>query len=167
MTPTHHFILISACLIGERVRYDGKIRKNMDDNISQWLSKDRLISICPEVAGGLPVPRPPAEIQKGVGCGVLCGKSKVINLEKRNVTPAFNIGANKALELARQFRIGVAVLKNGSPSCGVTYIYDGSFSSHRIPGSGVTAALLQKNGVKVFSENEINKVDTYLSRLGR
>jgi uncharacterized protein YbbK (DUF523 family) len=88
-------------------------------------------------------------------------------VKRQNVTPAFIIGANKALRMAKQFQIGVAVLKNGSPSCGVTYIYDGSFSSHRISGSGVTTALLQKNGIKVFSEFEVNKVDTYLEKTGR
>ena len=165
MTAIHHHILISACLIGERVRYDGGVRKNIDDEIQRWQLNGRLISICPEVIGGLTVPRPPAEIEKGFGCDVLCGNSDVIDVESRRVTPAFLRGAHKAMELVRKYRIRVAVLKDGSPSCGVTYIYDGSFSSRRLPGNGVTTALLQNNGVRVFSENEISKVDKYLSQL--
>jgi uncharacterized protein YbbK (DUF523 family) len=167
MTAFHHIILISACLIGERVRYDGGIRKQIDVDVRRWQSKKRLISLCPEVSGGLPVPRPPAEIQKGVGCDVLCGNSDIVDEENRIVTAAFVKGAKKAMELVRKYRIRVAVLKDGSSSCGVTYIYDGSFSNQRIPGSGVTTALLQENGVRVFSENEITLVDTFLSQLGR
>ena len=166
MTAINNLILISACLIGERVRYDGGVRTKIDDDIQRWQLNKRLISLCPEVIGGLLVPRPPAEIEKGDGCDVLSENSDVIDMESRIVTSAFVNGANKAMELVRKYRIKVAVLKDGSPSCGVTYIYDGSFSSKRIPGSGVTTALLQKNGVRVFSENEIKKVDEYLSQLG-
>ena len=167
MTAIHHLILISACLVGERVRYDGGVRKQIDDDIRWWQSRKQLISLCPEVSGGLPVPRPPAEIEKGVGCDVLCGNSDVIDVESRTVTPAFLKGAKKAMGLVRKYRIRVAVLKDGSPSCGVTYIYDGSFSNQRIPGNGVTTALLQKNGVRVFSEHEITRVEKYVSQLGR
>ena len=166
MTAIHHHILISACLIGEMVRYDGVVRKKIDDDVRRWQINKRLVSVCPEVSGGLSVPRPPAEIEKGVGFDVLCGNSDVIDVESRIVTSAFVRGAHKAMEFVRKYQIRVAVLKDGSPSCGVNYIYDGSFSGQRIPGSGVTTALLKKNGVRVFSENEITKVGKYLSQLG-
>lgn len=165
MSPSHNSILISACLLGEKVRYDGRIRKQIEDNIRQWQLEKRLIPICPEVAGGLSVPRPPAEVANGVGWDVLCGKSGVVDVDGRSVTKAFIEGAQEAWALALKFGAGVAVLKDGSPSCGVTYIYDGSFSRQCIPGRGVTTALLQKKGIKVYSERELHKVDVYLSQL--
>jgi uncharacterized protein YbbK (DUF523 family) len=155
MTQLTEYILISACLLGERVRFDGRVRKHLKDKIVQWRSQERLIAFCPEVAGGLSVPRPRAEIVAGVGCDVLCGKARVADARGRNVTAAFLQGAQIAMEFALKGRTSVAVMKDGSPSCGVSYIYDGSFSGKRIPGSGVTTALLKANGIKVYSEKDI------------
>ena len=161
MTSLQDCILISACLLGKRVRFDGRVRKRIGVEIRLWRFQERLIAVCPEVAGGLTVPRAPAEIENGLGCDVLRRKSGVIDAEGRNVTAAFLEGAHKALDLARNGRAIVAVMKDGSPSCGVTYIFDGSFSRKRIPGCGVTTALLKANGVKVFSERDLKKVDAY------
>jgi uncharacterized protein YbbK (DUF523 family) len=164
MMSSQDCILISACLLGERVRFDGRVRKRLGAEIRLWRFQERLIAVCPEVSGGLSVPRSPAEIENGNGCDVLCGKSGVIDAEGRNVTTVFLEGAHKALEFARNSRAHVAVMKDGSPSCGVTYTYDGSFSRKRIAGCGVTTALLKANGIEVFTERDLKKVDTYFSR---
>lgn len=155
-------VLISACLIGERVRYDGQAKTCNDAILKQWLAQGRVVSICPEVAGGLPVPRQPAEISGGRGQDVLNGCAHVISREGQEVTEAFIAGARLIGDLVRTKRAVLAVLKDGSPSCGSNYIYDGTFSGRRISGNGVTAALLKKQGIRVFSENEIEKAAEYL-----
>ena len=158
-------VLVSACLMGERVRYDGA-RVPCDSAILNSWRDDRLIVLfCPEVAGNLPVPRPPAEIIKGTGKDVLEKRAGVFNSKGQDVTESFIRGAGKALEVARKMQITIAVLKDGSPSCGKTRIYDGSFSGLKRPGKGVTTALLEKNGISVFSENEIQKAAAYLETL--
>ena len=155
-------VLISACLLGQAVRYDG------DDNLLKgrimdaWVEEGRVVSICPEVAGGLPVPRPPAEIQGGNGTDVLHNQALVLTNEGKDVTAAFRCGAEAALALALEHDITVAVLKARSPSCGNEKIYDGSFQRRQIDGSGVTAALLQENGIKVFNEDQLDAADRFL-----
>ena len=137
-------ILVSACLLGERVRYDGKIVLH-DNGVLKKLQKEgRVISICPEVEGGLSVPRDPAEI---VG-------DKVITTNKKDVTKEFHKGALLALELVKKHGIKVAILKSNSPSCSCKFVYDGTFSKKLIKGKGVCAKLLQENGVKVFDERD-------------
>jgi uncharacterized protein YbbK (DUF523 family) len=95
----------------------------------------------------------------------LNGHKKVINIKGQDVTKYFLDGAQKALELSSLLGISLAILKEGSPSCGSNYIYDGSFSGIKKPGKGVTAALLEENGIRVFSEREIFKVEKYLKLL--
>jgi uncharacterized protein YbbK (DUF523 family) len=155
-------VLISACLIGERVRYDGKAKTCNDAILKQWLAQGRVVPICPEVAGGLPVPRQPAEISGGRGEDVLNNCADVISRNGQITTEAFIAGARLTGDLLRKTDAVLAVLKDGSPSCGSNYIYDGTFSGRRIPGNGVTAALLKQQGVKVFSEKEIEKTAGYL-----
>ena len=158
-------MLVSACLLGERVRYNG-IVKNFESHIlASWNRRGCAVAICPEVAGGLPVPRPSSEISGSDGYQALNGNKKVINIKGQDVTKYFLDGAQKALELASLFGIRLAILKEGSPSCGSNYIYDGSFSGIKKPGKGVTAALLEENGIRVFSEREIFKVEKYLKLL--
>lgn len=152
-------VLISACLLGEPVRYDGKIWRNRNDILHRWLDEKRVVSICPEVTGGLPVPRPAAEITHGGGIAVLAGRAGVINTRGIDVTENFLIGARHTLDVARLNGIRVAIMKNGSPSCGSTYTYDGSFSGLRSRGEGVTTALLRKSGILVFNENEFEAAD--------
>jgi len=149
-------ILISACLMGENVRFDGKNSKNGSNIIEKWKKDGILISFCPEVAGGLPVPRPPAEMQP---------EGRIITVEGRDVTGAFEQGAQKALELCQQNNIRIAILKEGSPSCGSSLINDGHFSHTKIPGQGVTTRLLEANGVRVFSEHELEKAEAAASFL--
>jgi uncharacterized protein YbbK (DUF523 family) len=155
-------VLISACLIGSPVRYNGAALIFEDETLTQWRKEGRLVLICPEVAGGLPVPRPRSEIESSDGREVLNGRSRVININGQNVTGAFLAGAHKALELSRFYNIKLAVFKEGSPSCGSGYIYDGSFSGIKKPGRGVAAALLEGNGVRVFSERDISEAKIYL-----
>jgi uncharacterized protein YbbK (DUF523 family) len=158
-------ILVSACLIGENVRYNGRVKINESSWLKDWKVQERLVPFCPEVAGGLPVPRPCSEISGYDGHAVLYGDAKVMNIKGKNVTQYFLTGAQKALELARLHNIKLAVLKDGSPSCGSTYIYDGSFSGIKKPGNGITTVLLEENRIRVFSEREILEAAEYLKTL--
>ena len=154
-------ILISACLAGDLVRYDGK-RKPFDHvMIREWEARGRLIRFCPEVAGGLAVPRPSAEIVHGNGGDVLEKKARILTSKGKDVSSQFIRGALLALELIRAHKIKIAILKEKSPSCGTGYIYDGTFKKRLVPGMGVTAALFKKNGVIVFPETEIEEVKLF------
>ncbi len=136
-------VLISACLIGDKVRYDG--RDNAIDYIEQLMKHFELIPFCPEVEGGLSVPRLKSEIRNG----------RIFNEERKEVTKYFLSGANKALNICKYMNIELAILKEDSPSCGVKSVYDGTFSRRKIPGIGITAALLKRNGVEVISELDV------------
>lgn len=156
-------ILISACLLGEAVRYNGEQRVFDSDILRRWQTEGRLVPVCPEMAGGLPVPRPPAEIAgAGGGAGVLAGQAQVVDRQGRQVTEAFVAGAQQVLRQARAQHIRLAVLKEGSPSCGSQRIYDGSFSHRPLPGQGVTCALLSMAGLRVFSEETLDEADDLL-----
>ena len=148
-------ILISGCLLGLPVRYDNKIQPVENKYIQKWHKEGRLVVVCPEVKGGLPIPRPPAEIMGGSGEDVLTGDACIHNSAGGDVTQPFISGAQAALELVQRFHIRMAILKEKSPSCGSHFIYDGTFSRRLIPGRGVTAALLIRNGVAVFSEKDL------------
>ncbi|MCQ2814814.1 MAG: DUF523 domain-containing protein [Bacilli bacterium] len=138
-------ILISACLIGDKTRYDGK--SNYSPLIKDLLEKYELVPFCPEVEGGLKVPRQPSE---------RINDSVIMN-DGRNVTKQFNDGAEKALNICLYLGIKIAILKDGSPSCGSTEIHDGTFSDKKIPGSGITTELLKSKGIKVLNENQIEE----------
>lgn len=155
-------ILVSACLMGERVRYDGKVIPYHHIILSRWKKENRILAFCPEVCGGLPVPRSPAEIIAGDGDDVINGNAKVVNIDQKDVTERFMLGAKKVLETIKNEDIKVAVLKERSPSCGSKTVYDGSFSKRLIPGKGITTALLERNGIRIFNENEIERAHTYL-----
>jgi len=158
-------VMVSACLMGERVRYDANKVPCNSAILNSWKDEGLIVTFCPEVAGNLPVPRPPAEIIKGTGADVIEEKTGVFNINGQDVTESFIRGAEKALAVARKMQITIALLKDGSPSCGKTSIYDGSFSKVRRPGNGVTTALLKKNDISVFSENEIQKAAAYLEKI--
>ena len=121
--------------------------------------------ICPEVAGGLSVPRPAAEIQGAGGRAVLRGSARVVTSEGTDVTDAFLTGARAAVEASLRGGARVAVLKDGSPSCGSKEIYDGAFRGERKAGVGVTAALLAEKQVRVFSEHELELAQRYIAEL--
>lgn len=150
-------VLVSRCLLGHPVRYDGGASGPFD-LLARWQAQGRVVALCPEVAGGLPTPRPPAEIPGGQGAEVLAGRVPVVDVTGADVTRAFMAGAEVALQLVRRHGIKVAILKANSPSCGNLETYDGSFSGVRVVGEGVTAALLRREGVQVFSELQLAEV---------
>ena len=155
MKPGRPPVLVSACLLGQAVRHDGRDKRSDHPVLQAWQAQGRVLPLCPEVAGGLPVPRLPAEIEAGAGgAAVRAGVARVRNVQGEDVTAAFTHGAEAALALVRQHGVRVAVLKAGSPSCGSAWSYDGSFSGVRVALPGVTAAALQAAGVRVFSEAE-------------
>ena len=151
-------ILISACLLGRPVRYDGAGKRLADPRIDRWQAEGRLVPVCPELMGELTVPRPAAEIVGGSGDDVLTGKARVVAATGEDVTAAFLAGAEAALDLARRMGCGHALLIDRSPSCGSLSIYDGTFSGRRIMGAGVVAALLAAHGIRVFADHEIDRL---------
>jgi len=157
-------ILVSRCLLGEPVRYDGGTHGPFP-LLEAWRHQGRLVAICPEVAGGLPTPRPPAEIPGGQGARVLDGECDVLTVAGAEVGAAFIAGARQALRLVQEHDIRLAVLKARSPSCGNRENYDGSFSGRRVSGEGVSAALLRRHGVQVFSEEELEAAAAALRAL--
>ncbi|WP_262136556.1 DUF523 domain-containing protein [Pseudomonas sp. Marseille-Q5117] len=157
-------ILVSRCLLGRRVRYDGGASGPFD-LLEQWIEEGRVVPLCPEVAGGLPTPRAAAEIPGGQGGEVLDGIAAVITTDGEDVSAQFLEGARQALKLVQKHGIRVAVLKANSPSCGNLLTYDGTFSGVRVSGEGVTAALLKRHGVRVFSELELAEAAVTLAAL--
>ena len=150
--PSYKF-LISACLIGLDCKYNGK--NNLNPKIRNFfaLRRDYLMA-CPEIMGGLPTPRPPAEIEGGDGEAVLRKKAKVINAAGRDVTKECMRGATIIARLAKKYGIKQAVLKSNSPCCGVGKIYDGTFTGSLKSGNGLLTAALVKSGIKVYSEKK-------------
>jgi uncharacterized protein YbbK (DUF523 family) len=136
-------ILVSACLLGEKCRYDGN--DNLSEAIKALGSKYDLVPFCPEVESGLGTPRKPVEIFHGMAK----------RQDGSDVTSFFNDGAQKALNICKFLGIRIAILKDYSPSCGVRQIHDGSFSGRKVPGQGFTAQFLSLNGIKVYCENDV------------
>ncbi len=157
-------ILVSRCLLGQPVRYDGGAHGPFD-LLQRWQAEGRVVPLCPEVTGGLPTPRPPAEIPGGQGESVLDGLSPVLDATGADATPAFLAGAEAALALVERHGIRLAVLKARSPSCGNRETYDGTFTGTRVPGAGVTAAALRRAGVRVFNEGELPEAAEALAEL--
>jgi len=155
-------ILISACLLGKKVRYDGKILPVSDNLLERWMAEGRVIAVCPEVDAGMSIPRAPAEITDGTGYDVLAGTAEVLIENGDEVSAIFKKGAQLALALCQQHNIKVAVLTEGSPSCGSSSIYDGSFTRQKITGVGVTVALLKQHGIDVFSQHQLPEADRAL-----
>ncbi|WP_214412151.1 DUF523 domain-containing protein [Sphaerisporangium fuscum] len=159
-------ILVSSCLLGRPVRYDGRAKTVDDALLARWRDEGRLVPFCPEVTGGLPVPRPPAEIEGGAGgAAVLAGAARILTPAEDDVTPQFLAGARAALAMAESRGVRIALLKEGSPSCGSLQVHDGTFSGGRLPGAGVTTALLEAHGIRVFGEDRIPDAAAYLDRL--
>jgi len=149
-------VLVSACLLGEPVRYDGTAKPINAPQLQQWQAQRCIVPFCPEVAGGLGVPRPRAEIEPGADADeVLAGKAKVRTIDGGDCTDAFISGAEAALALCLRKKIALAVLKEKSPSCGVRCVADGTFCGRVRAGMGITARLLQRHGIAVFSEQEL------------
>jgi uncharacterized protein YbbK (DUF523 family) len=159
-------ILVSACLLGAKVRYHGGDAACDHPVLRRWAREGRLVTVCPEQDGGLPTPRPPAEIVGAGGGGAVVARAAVVRTAAGvDVTEAYRRGAERALAVAREQGIRVAILKEGSPSCGSSTIYDGAFSGTRVAGAGVTAALLRANGIRVFNEQELDAADACIRNL--
>jgi uncharacterized protein YbbK (DUF523 family) len=152
-------ILISACLLGERVRYHGGDARLEHPILRRWQEEGRLVPLCPEVTGGLSTPRPAAEIT------VTPDGRRVLTAAGQDVTGAFERGAEAAASACAAHGIRIALLKDGSPSCGSHSIYDGTFSGRRMDGDGVTATRLRAAGVRIFNESEIDFAAEYLHSL--
>ena len=152
-------ILVSACLLGHAVRYDGRAKPLLHPVLDRWREEGLLVTICPEISVGMPVPRLPAEIESGnAGEDVLAGRARVLEVSGGDVTRAFLDAAENALALAQATGCDYALLIDGSPSCGSGFIYDGSFSGARQIGNGVTAARLKQAGIEVFSDRDIDRL---------
>lgn len=148
-------ILVSACLLGCKTKYNGG---SNDNNLLMGAKQqERFLSVCPECLGGLPIPHPPAEITGGSGEAVLKNQARVVNKEGKDVTEAFLIGAKRALDLALKHQVHAAILKERSPSCGVHQIYDGAFTGQKRSGMGVAAALLKEHKIALYSEEQVDE----------
>lgn len=158
-------ILVSACLLGRPVRYNGSAKPVEHPSLERWRGEGRLVSLCPELTAGFSVPRPPAEISNGQsGQAVLEGAAQVFESTGTDVTSLYIAGAQAALTMARQHNCRYALLIDGSPSCGSGFIFDGSFGGRKHLGAGVTATLLRDHGIEVFAETEIDALSLRLSQ---
>jgi uncharacterized protein YbbK (DUF523 family) len=158
-------ILISACLLGAMVRYDGRAKDPGSALVARWQAEGRLVPLCPELAGGLPVPRTPAEIAPGASAGaVQRGTARILDRDGRDVSAAYLDGAATAVHLARSERCRFALLTEGSPSCGVRRIHAGRFDGTTRPGEGVVTAALRAAGVTVFSHEEADALAAALAK---
>ncbi len=137
-------LLISACLVGVKCRYDGN--SNLVEELKKLHDEGNAIALCPELLGGLTVTRIPCEIQ------AQDTEERVINAHGEDLTLAFQLGAQKSLESAQKHNVKTAILKAKSPSCGCGQIYDGTFTKTLISGDGFTARLLKQHGIQVFTE---------------
>ena len=161
-------VMLSRCLLGEPARYDGSVYFYEHPVLRRWLAEGRIVSVCPEMAGGLPVPRPAAEINSALSPLSLPNgqtSARVVDATGQDFTLAFVNGAEQIVALARQEGIRIAVLKERSPSCGSSLIYDGSFGSKQIPGEGIATRRLRQAGIRVFSEAQLAEADEYLWQL--
>lgn len=146
-------IVVSACLLGENVTYRGDSNKN--EELIQLLKHYDIIKVCPEVMGGLSIPRNPSEIKS-------FNPLMVVSHQSVDVTEQFLKGSIQALEKIKNHNVKIAILKANSPSCGNEYVYDGTFSSSLVEGSGVFASMLKGMGMKVFNEKQIEEIKEYL-----
>lgn len=149
-------LLVSACLLGQPVRYDAASKGLPEHWQARLAARYTLLPFCPECAGGLPTPRPPAEIRGGSGIQVLSGLAQVRTEAGDDVSTAFVSGAQQALQQARQHGCRLALLKANSPSCGNRQVYSGRFDGQLQAGAGVTAALLQQHDITVYSEQQLD-----------
>ncbi len=146
-------ILVSGCLVGENCKYHGG--SNDHPAVRQYLQGKEYLTVCPELLGGLPVPRPPVELQGGGGKAFWQGQARAMAKDGQDCSAQFAAGANAVLQLCLEQQVQLVILKEASPSCGSSQIYDGSFCGGKIPGQGVCAALLQANGITVISEDQL------------
>lgn len=147
---------MSACLLGVRCNHEGEA--NTSEAVVALGGRYRLVPVCPETAGGLPTPRPAAEIQPD---------RRVVTGDGADVTDAYRRGAANAVRVARATGAAAAVLKARSPSCGCHEVYDGSFTRTRVPGEGITARALRQAGVRVYDEDDVEQDAVALDDVAR
>ncbi|WP_320940431.1 DUF523 domain-containing protein [Lysinibacillus capsici] len=143
-------ILISACLAGLNVRYNGT--NSLDEKIQKLVLENKAVTVCPELMGGFSTPREPAEIVGGNGQDVLDGNATVVESSGQDVTDLYLKGAYATLQKALEVGATHVILKEYSPSCGSAKIYNGKFNGTKLAGEGVTTALLRRNNIIVLSE---------------
>ena len=150
-------VLISACLLGDNVKYSGG--NNLTPELVTLLEKYNvdIVKVCPECFAGLPIPRLPSEIKEG----------KVYSKDGRDITEEFLSGAEKTYQIAKIKQVDFAILKERSPSCGSSYVYDGSFSGKVIQGQGFTARKLNEENIVIFSEENLKEIEKYLQELNK
>lgn len=150
-------ILVSACLLGQPVRYDGGGRRIVHPALARWAAEGRLVPFCPECAAGLPTPRPAAEIApEDDAAAVLAGSGRVRDRTGDDHSAAFRAAARLACAAAEAHGCTFALLTDRSPSCGTRAIHAGRFDGALRPGMGIAALALARQGVRVFSEAEID-----------
>lgn len=136
-------VAVSACLLGENCKYNGG--NNYNKKLVNFVESYEVIAMCPEVLGGLLIPRPPAEIVNG-----LVRQKNGISVDNE-----FKKGAQKALNIIKKNKIGLVILQSRSPSCGVNNVYDGSFTGKLIEGKGVFARILEENNIEVIDVEDL------------
>ncbi|MCO1334141.1 DUF523 domain-containing protein [Microbulbifer sp. OS29] len=156
-------ILVSSCLLGCAVRYNGSAVEVHSADFNWLLETQDIVALCPEISVGLPIPRVPAEILGGDGVAVLSGSAQILGSDKSDLSDKFVLGAELALRLCKEQDIQYAVLTENSPSCGSQYIYDGNFSGIKKKGSGVVAAILMQSGIRVFSQYAASELRRLIS----
>ncbi|MFV0261615.1 MAG: DUF523 domain-containing protein [Kluyvera sp.] len=162
-----HKILLSACLAGHRVRYNGTDKSCTAHLLQQWRDEGRLVIHCPELAAGLEAPRLSAEMVNGQGNDVLNGRAQMVESDGRDVTQPYVLAAWLALQTAQQHGCRFAIMTDGSPTCGSQHVYDGSFRGMKVPGEGVAVALLREHGIEVFSESQLDALRQRLDEVER
>lgn len=147
-------IFVCSCLLGDKTKYNGS--SNANDLLMDYNFYGCFLSGCPECSGKLPIPRPIMEIQGGTSEDVLQGKASIVNVEGQDVTKNVISGCKTLLDVVKGYGVKYAFLKDGSPTCGVREVNDGTFSRTKIPGCGVFAQLLKHNGIKLYSERDVS-----------
>ena len=155
--PAEGRVVVSACLAGVACTHEAEAKTR--DWAVQLVAQGRAVLVCPEVAGGLPIPRPAAELTGGDGADVLAGRARVMSEHGEDVTEAYLAGARRACEAARTAGATLAILKARSPSCGCGAVYDGSFAGVLKDGDGVTAAALRSEGLTVANDEDVIEGD--------
>ena len=158
-------ILLSACLAGHHVRYNGTHKSCDSALLQQWQDEGRLVTHCPELAAGLGTPRLSAEIVKGQGIDVLNGRAQMVESDGCDVTQPYILAAWLALQTAQNNGCRFAIMTDGSPTCGSQTIYSGAFNGDKVQGEGVAAALLRQHGIEVFSEHQLNALELQLAEV--
>ncbi|WP_297421705.1 DUF523 domain-containing protein [Clostridium sp.] len=159
--------IISACLCGVNCKYNGK--NNINERCMKLFREGKAVLVCPEQLGGLPTPRNPVELNN-TASEVIEGNGKALSNIGEDVTEEFLNGAYETLKIAKELGATKAILKEGSPSCGANYVYDGTFSGNKIKGKGITVQLLENEGITVFSDEDLevnNEKLVYLSEFDR